>query len=132
MTWALTEGEVLIGEARHPVGIEAEGMHHVISDVVLAHYVEIVVNHVVDVLELGSLDEEREEEDAVLLQAVVGLAQEGVLVCVVEEALDVDHEVDGETGDGLGQALHVGHDEVTVDVAAVRPVRSAELDVPAR
>jgi len=91
----LTEGHVLVAESGHAGGVEAERVHNIVGDVGLLQDLEVVVDHVVDLFEFGALDEEGEEEEAVFLEAVMGLVKELVLVGVDEEALDIYHIVDG-------------------------------------
>ena len=128
----LTEGHVLVAESGHTGGVEAERVHNIVGDVGLLQDLEVVVDHVVDLFELGALDEEGEEEEAIFLEAVMGLVKEFILISVVEEALDIYHIVDGKTRHRLGKALNIGYNKVAVDMASMGPVRFAELNIAAR
>ena len=128
----LTDRYVLIGESGHASGVKTERVHNIISDVALFQDLEVVVDHVVDLFELGALNKEREEKEAVFLEAVMGLMKELILISVVEEALDIYHIVNGQTRHRLGQALNIGYNEVTLDMASMGPVRFAELNIAAR
>lgn len=128
----LTDGNVLIGESGHASGVKAERVHNIICDVGLFQDLEVVVDHVVDLFELSALNEEREEEETVFLEAVMGLMKEFILIGVVEEALDIYHIVNGQTRHRLGQAFNIGYNEVALDMASMGPVRFAELNIAAR
>lgn len=128
----LTEGHVLVAESGHAGGVEAERVHNIVGDVGLFEDLEVVVDHVVDLFELGALDEEGEEEETAFLEAVMGLVKELILVGVVEEALDIYHIVNGQTRHRLGKALNIGYNKVAVDMASMGPVRFAELNTAAR
>jgi hypothetical protein len=69
----LTDGYVLIGKSGHASGVKTERVHNIISDIGLFQDLEVVVDHVVDLFELGALNEEREEKETVFLEAVMGL-----------------------------------------------------------
>jgi hypothetical protein len=55
--------------------------------------------------------------------------KESMLICVVEKALYVYHVIDRHARDTLSQAFNISHNEVTLDVASMRPVILTELDV---
>jgi hypothetical protein len=128
----LTDGYVLICESGHASGVKTERVHHIISDVALFQDLEVVMDHVMDLFELSALNEERKEKETIFLEAVMGLMQEFILIGVVEEALDINHIVNGQTRHRLGQALNIGYNEVALDMASMGPVRFAELNISAR
>lgn len=125
----LTEGEVLTGEAREAWGVESERVDNIVGDVSLLEDVEVVTHHHMDLLEFGSLNEEGQEKETIFFKAVVGLMEEGVLVGVVEEALNINHVVNRHTRYRLSEALNISNNEITLYMAAVRPVVLAELNV---
>jgi hypothetical protein len=128
----LTDGYVLIGESGHASGVKTERVHNIISDVGLFQNLEVVVDHVVNLFELSALNEEREEEETVFLEAVMSLMKEFILIGVVEETLDIYHIINGQTRHRLGKALNIGNNEVTLDMASMGPVRFAELNIASR
>jgi hypothetical protein len=102
---------------------------NIVGDVSLLEDVEVVTHHHMDLLEFGSLNEEGQEKETIFFKAVVGLMEEGVLVGVVEEALNINHVVNRHTRYRLSEALNISNNEITLYMAAVRPVVLAELNV---
>ena len=83
------EVHVLIGESGHASSVKTERVNKIISDVGLFHDLEVAVNHVVNIFELSALNEESQEELAVLLEAVIGLMKQFILSVVLSALLPV-------------------------------------------
>ena len=70
-------------------------MSHIISDIIFSKDIEIVSDHEMNLFKLCSLYKEIEEEKSIILKTIMSLSQKSMLICVVEERLDIDDVIYG-------------------------------------
>lgn len=107
-------------------------MHNILCYVVLDLDIEIHPEVIVDLLETSSLDEERQNENSILLHDSVHLSKIGLLVLIIEECLDIDNHIDAQSRDVAAKLLGITPKELHGGVGVLGPVSLAILNVALR